>query len=355
MKKKIMIIMGALFTLNAQADNIVDFHGDKQQSSVIMSKYAKDVSTSTRALYELLRNNFNNSDKAFEKQIEPLLQKRFALVEAIKKEGNYSFVDFQTVFYPNDKNIYTTIEVIKANDSSRLKFVNAAVKQPEKKQPKRKKDLIDQRIEFDNYEMQLMQQGKIKPGKYECPVYHCVTGYAEPRFKPYLAKFNTGAVRQKKLILDTLNHDPVPERRAAAAFMVGHFTTPDAVFAALLPHVNDSDEGVRNNVMRVIGSTMDKAQKYDLDLTPFINMLNSPYGSDRNKALYVLLYATHYEPNKKIIARQAGAKLIDLLALKQPNNHDTAYQVLKEISGEHFSDQDITGWKKWMAKQINSA
>ena len=82
-----------------------------------------------------------------------------------------------------------------------------------------------------------------------------------------------------------MNHDPIPDRRAAAVFLIGHFKDPKEIMSTLTPHVMDADSGVRNNVMRVIGMTMEKAHLTQIDLHPFLVLLQSPVESDRNKAL----------------------------------------------------------------------
>ncbi|WP_332248013.1 HEAT repeat domain-containing protein [Legionella tunisiensis] len=70
-------------------------------------------------------------------------------------------------------------------------------------------------------------------------------------------------------MIDTLNNDPDPSRRAAAAFLMGHFKDPNEIISLLMVHVNDRDSGVRNNVMRVIAATMFKANIAPIDVVPF--------------------------------------------------------------------------------------
>ena len=159
--------------------------------------------------------------------------------------------------------------------------------------------------------------------------------------------FNEGAVKEKTLILNTLKHDPNPERRAAAAFLVGHFQDPHEILSVLLPQVTDKDEDVRNNVMRVMGTTMMKAKISDINIEPILALLDSPSTTDRNKALIILLTAVESDAVKKQILQKGTNNLLAILRLEQPNNHDWAYHILKKISGKDFGETNLDAWRKW--------
>lgn len=51
-----------------------------------------------------------------------------------------------------------------------------------------------------------------------------------------------------------------------------------------------------------------------------------------------------------MIAR-AGPTLLKLLALEQPNNHDFAYQILKQVSGQDFGEHEVARWRAWLLQQ----
>ena len=151
-----------------------------------------------------------------------------------------------------------------------------------------------------------------------------------------------------KLIIDTLNHDPDPERRAAAAFLIGHFTNPHEIVSLLSPHVSDPSSFVRNNVLRVLGATIQKAKITQINVPPLLDLLDSPFDTDRNKALWVLYTAADEPKSKPVIIQQGGKKLVSLLRLKQPNNHQLAYEVLLKVSGKNFGENDLVSWENWL-------
>ena len=70
--------------------------------------------------------------------------------------------------------------------------------------------------------------------------------------------------------------------------------------------------------------------------------------TDRNKALLVLLNAANSSSSKQLIIREGTKQLVSLLRLKQPNNHEMAYDLLKKISGKDFGSHNPDAWEKWL-------
>ena len=305
--------------------------------------------------YEALETEFQSLKTSHPnpQKIEDILNKKETLIAKIAKENGFLFVNFGTTFYPDKEHLYTTIDIVDKNQPERMRFVNHEEGARNPKQLKSKKpDLIDQMIQYNDLETALIMAHKLNPND-ACPVYHCVGGFEHRQLKPYLAVFNQGVVHHKKLIMDTLNHDKDPERRAAAAFLVGHFQKPEEIIAVLSPHVVDKDEVVRNNVMRVIGATLQKSKITHIDVTPYISLLDSPFATDRNKALYVLDSVAVSPETKRLILQKAGDKLLALLQLKQPNNHEYAYKLLMKISGKNYDSHHQSSWKKWIHSAQN--
>jgi hypothetical protein len=348
MNKKKLIQMSVpvwsiFFCLSAVAKNIVDVYGaTANESKKIIKKYGKAVADLEQELQEIFKSA--SGDKVNSK-INNLALKKKTLTEKIKNESNFLYVDFNTVFYSGDKNQYTTIEIIRKNQRSRLKFISSMT-QENSFQPK--DDLINQMIIFENIETKLMLNNQLDTKKIFCPVYHCTSGFQHPELKPYLEIFNQGAEKEKQLLIDTMNHDVNPQRRAAAAFLTAHLNDPQEIIHLLLSHVKDKDNGVRNNVIRVIASTMAKANIKTIDLKPFMVLLNSPVETDRNKALWILLVAADSPTARKILRQNVGPQLLSLLALKQPNNHELAYLILKKISGKDLGEYNVPGWQNWL-------
>ncbi|ASQ44608.1 HEAT repeat domain-containing protein [Legionella clemsonensis] len=337
MIKMLLVTVSLTLPFNLIAGNVIDLYGDESdKGQQLIKKYTKSIGDLADSFEKALKNNSSPS-------IEKVTERKNNLIEKIKKEGDYLYVDFSTVYYPLNENKYTTLEVIRKDQPERLRFANPPVP-PGPFKPK--DDVVNEMIDFETKSTTIALHSP--PSNAPCPVYHCIADFQHPELKPYLAKFNAGAVKQRQLIIETLDYDPDPQRRAAAAFLVGHFSNPQEILSLLTPHVHDKDSGVRNDVIRVIAATIAEAKITAINPKPFLELLDSPAVTDRNKALAVLLTASKSENLKQLIKQQGGKNLLALLKLKQLNNHDIAYRILKEISGKSYGETDFAAWKNWL-------
>ncbi len=345
MKEIILLIIGLSISISS---NAADVYGlDDQGANRIIKKYGKDLAEIETVLQKEIANHQISKKKG--QSDDQIAKKRLLLIEKIKNENGFLFVDFETIFYPGDDVFFTTIEVIDKEQPERMRFVNSAIKNEHiEKKIVDKPDLIDAMVQYTNTGINLMVNHQIDFSTLACPVYHCTAGFMHPTLKPYLKTFNVGAIKNRAFIIETLNYDQDPERRAAAAFLVAHFHDPHEIVSLLSPHVADKDEGVRNNVMRVIGETIAKAKINNVNMEPFLDALDSPYTSDRNKALLVLLNGANSKASRDIILQKGSNRLIALMRLKQPNNHQTAYLILKKISGKDFGSGNLSAWNTWI-------
>lgn len=329
---KLPAISVLLFTLlshalPAWAGDIIDVYGVTPiESQRIIKNYAKAVSQIEMQLSKVFADGEQGNEHP--ELLNALFEKKQQLIQTIKKAEHFAFVDFQTINYPTKADIYTTIEIIKDSHSPRLKFVSPPQSTA---YPQVKPDLISEMMSYHQKAMRLMMTQQIDLKDNSCPVYYCSVPFKHPELKPYLRVFNQGIKQHKTEVIHALNHDPNPERRAAAAFLIGHLNDPHEIVAILLPHIRDSNSGVRNNVLRVIGQTILRAKIYDVDARPFMALLDSPFVTDRNKSLITLYTLVDSTEGKKQIAAHNHGKLEALAALKQPNNHDMAVDILNKI------------------------
>jgi hypothetical protein len=276
------------FTMPAIAAHGIDVYGlNAEESKAFLQRYEPRIAEITDKLHEGIQQDFDGFLGS--KAGEGLVKQRNALREEVKKKEGYLYVNFDTVYYSKN-DYYTTVEIIKPNQQDRLKYITG--KSSPRNYPKIH-DVIDKMDEYRELGYKLLMAGEIDPTHDACPVYHCTMGFDHPQLKPYLSLFNQAVVHDKQFILNTLNQDPNPDRRGAAAYLIGHFSDPHEIIAVLLPHVQDRDEVVRNNVIRVLSLTAVKAKITDLDPAPFVALLNSPISTDRNKSLFY----SHSLPN----------------------------------------------------------
>lgn len=346
-----MTVLCLAFSVPLSAKTIVDSYGlDDKTSADIVRKYGKEVSHVESLMVDALKKSTQDQKNL---NINDLITKRTALIETIKKTYGLVYVDFGTTIYPDTQSAYTTIEGVTEQQKQRLRFIVA--KRPMVElvvNEKNKKDVVDDMIIYEDIALPLILKNEVGHKNQPCPVYHCISGFDDARLKPYLNRFNTGVIKEKKRILTTLsNKKSHSRRRVAAVYLMGHFQDPHEILKTLLHYVNDPDANVRNAAMRVIGRTMQKANITDMDVTPFLESLDSPILTDRNKALYVLFSASESMPVKKQILEKGKDHLLALLKLKQPNNHEFAYLILKKISGKDFGETNIAAWERWRSSE----
>jgi hypothetical protein len=326
---------------------IIDVFGvDPIESQRIVKTYGQQVTTLVNALNKQMVNL--KPGQEFPEKIQDVALQPDELVKKIKQTEGYLFVHLEEVFYPDKANHYVTIDIVTKNQPERLHWVHEEdYGPPVKKNPP---DLLDTMTEYSELSEYIMQTEPLAAKDIPCPFYHCFMGFEHPQLKPYLSGFKRSATQDKALILDALNTETDPQRRASAVFLVGHFSDPQDIVNALLPHINDIDSRVRNNSLRVIATTLSKAKHITLDATPFLELLNSPYLTDRNKSLFVLHTLSQSEQSRPLFIR-FGARLLALLALKQPNQHDPAYYILQQLSGKHWGEHNLLAWQNWLTSQ----
>lgn len=349
MRKGLLLVLGLTASMKIIAADTVDVYGlTGFEAQNIIKNYSNQIAKFEPTIVKEVMQ-LRPTDE-ISKSLEKNIYKRYNLQNKIAKKYGYLFVEFQTVFYPENNRYFTTIEIIDKPHQERMHFVKVTPtnSEPEKK-VLQKLDVIDAMQEYNSIGMKMIINHQLSQPK-SCPVYHCIAGFEHPKLKGYLSKFNQAAVKDKKLIIAALKHDLDPERRSAAAYLVGHFSDPHEILSLLTPCVTDRDDGVRNSVMRVIAMTIAKAKITDIDVKPFLRVLDSPYTTDRNKALMVLMSAADAKEPQKMILQKGGEKLLALMQLKQPNNHDVAYEILKKISGKDFGGSNTSAWKNWLAE-----
>lgn len=353
---KLIIVLATsiIFSMNVFASYPVDIYGTSQdESNLILNEYAKEIAELSKFIISAGTKEYH--DKTEEKKILDAWIRIENLKKEIKERYHFLYVNFSIIVYFNKKhNYFTTVEVVSADNPKRLHFIqNKNIDQLPHKNIQ--KDLIDTMIQFNKIEVELLKNKNLKSTRKKCATYHCSPGFTHPKLKHYLKLFNVNAIKQKKLILDTLKNDLDVERRAAAIFLVGHFSNPNEIISILLPYVKDKDNHVRNNAMLIIVTTMELAQIHQIDTSLLHDFLESPYATDRNKALGILSEVVESALSKRNVIQNEGEKLIDLLQLQQPNNHDLAYIVLKKISGKDFGEYNIPAWRNWISQAKKSS
>jgi hypothetical protein len=142
-------------------------------------------------------------------------------------------------------------------------------------------------------------------------------------------------------------------RRRAAIFLLGYFKNPEEIAKILNQVLTDDNSYIRHDALRVYGELYPKYPSLDVPVALVVNSIYSCNEAERNKALIFLNELASNPKYQEIMIDTAGAQLITLLRLKQPNNHNFAYQILQKLSHKPFNDQDYSKWEQWLTHVKN--
>lgn len=290
-----------------------------------------------------------------EKDVVHVLKLEEKMLAKIKQVDDFAEVKLSTVDYPLEQRSFATLDIVKQSESYRIPAHNSAKHRQKIALSKDIQALFQLWNDYDVQKMQLIKANKYDVSKTSCPVMHCTWGFDQEAIKNTLPKLREGVVKHKQALFNIVKNSENDQERGDAIFILANDTDYQALAKVLINYTDDASDLVRNNVMRVLGAIVAKHKIPQLDVSKIIQALNYPYVTDRNKAAYVLLgliksdSSTHAQ-----VIKQAGHTLLDLLKLRQPNNHDFAYEILKEISHKNYSADDYMSWSQWIDEKQNS-
>jgi hypothetical protein len=183
----------------------------------------------------------------------------------------------------------------------------------------------------------------------ECPVLHCVAPFDLPALAPYLERFNDGARRHADDLYRIAAESGDAEQRANALFVLAHTNDAQRLLPVLANAIYDPASVVRNNAMRVLMQMAQTHPDLEFPVRDLVAAFDFPASSDRNKAGYTLA-ALAEQPRYRAAIREAVPVALRVLRSEKPNNHEPAYQILTQISGETFGDRDYAAWERWAAE-----
>lgn len=272
------------------------------------------------------------------------MKQREELEHRIRSHYKLAFVRLSFITYFNqERETYLTVDLVHYEDvEARMPFFEEP-----------KKNLADPGGLLELWSEYLEKAFFLqKNGSFEfpqsCPAWHCTHGFEHADLKGYLKKFDEEAKEQKEKLFEVLMREGRPSHRANAVFLLAHIHDPLELRDRLLPFRRDPSDVVRNNVLRVFSEIARNHSHIQLAIEPFIEAVFYPTTVDRNKSLAVLASLSMKDENKKLIQEKLGPTLLKIIRLKQPNNRDFAYQIMKNLSGKSFSADDFSSWEKWM-------
>jgi hypothetical protein len=281
-----------------------------------------------------------------EEKVERIQQE---LSEKLKTRFDLSFARLSAITYfeKQEKIVYITFDVVEHKDASkRLNFLDSpreVLDDPE--------NLIAAWDLYMNTGMQLVAAGELDNQVVKCSAFHSLFGHQHPKLAPFEKQFVEGAARNKEELIAIFLKDGREHYRANAAFLLAYIPNGEELVEILSKRLRDPSAEVRNNVMRVFACIAFEHPEIGLPIDEVLKALDFPNTTDRNKAAAIIFGILSHEPlfdlySNKVLA--ASKALLKMLKLKQPNNSEWAYQILKRISHEDFPKENLADWEQWV-------
>lgn len=260
--------------------------------------------------------------------------------------GDFAFVDISLITYFSPRQTYATVDLVDAGDRARrMAFAPA----PTGTHPD-PDGLLALYREYFQKVMKMLRDGAIKPANEPCPFWHCIS-FGHESLVPYRDMFAKRVPPVERQLAAVLREDSRDVHRADAAFLLAHLSSGVRVVELMLPAIRDSSSLVRNNAMRVLALIAEHHPEIPIPVEPILEALHFPQTTDRNKAAAILAGISSRPMSPRLreqIIGGAGELLVDMLALRQPNNHDYAHKILKHLGGRDLGEHAVDAWRAWL-------
>lgn len=347
--KRIFIMVCCLFVNSGFASDFkFDIYGVDHKSKVDI---IRDCSTSISEYVQYSSALGVVPKKFTEKQMDDFKKRRDKAMLCINKKNTFIYTEISPTTYFNPLEIYTTIDIVRKEDSYRIPNksrnidLNLVVNED-------LKSVFSQWNEYAQLNLRKLSNNTFSYKNKSCPVDHCIWGFSSDEKKHFLSYFINSSNKYSNELKWIIAKSKDDILRANAVFILAHSNQSFDNAKFLSDFINDKSNSVRNNVMRVLSSIYKKHKSIPVSTAQLCKALNYPDTTDRNKAAMSLLSIAQGNPKEgKKIIKLCGNTLIDLLKLKQPNNHNPAYQILKEISGKNYKETGYSSWASWTNKE----
>lgn len=313
---------------------------DVYRSAVINAEKATMLFGPRLKEYATLKNTHRpaNDDKA--EVLRKSLEKEVAAMPGV------AFVELTVseYFTSVDHAMYATFDVVDAADSGRLAFAPLA------KKPAADPDgLVAAWKQYYDTGSALARRGEMPLDRPDCPGFYCLWGGATPALDALQKRFVVGAGTKERELRAVLAGDPDGEHRAGALFVLSYGPRGEKVVESCLNALRDPSAAVRGAGLQILADIVVHRKDLRFDADRVTALLDDPSGAVRGKALGLLVPMVDDKAARaKILA--AAPRLVDLLKLQQPENHDLAFTVLGLVSKKNFDRRDYVSWESWAAK-----
>jgi hypothetical protein len=163
----------------------------------------------------------------------------------------------------------------------------------------------------------------------------------DPAARAIQERFVGDATRDLQQLRTVLRTSADSDHRALAAQILGYVANKQGVVSDLVYAMGDSSSDVRNNASRslVVFARMASTParpSVRVPYKPFIELLQSPVWTDRNKASLALMELSEHRDSRLLAAlrRQAIVPLIEMARWKSQGHATPALMILGRIAGQ---------------------
>lgn len=181
-----------------------------------------------------------------------------------------------------------------------------------------------------------------------CPGFYCRWGSGTKALAALEGKIAAGAEPNKAALIEIAAADRDPGERAAALYVLSYTEDGADLAKRMLSALDDPDPAPRAAALQVLSALAANHREIPLDLGRLAPALDYPTVSDRAKALEVMLAEAENPAASSTFNAQVVPRLLPLLKLSQPSNHDLAFTILTLLSGESYDRRDYASWEKWV-------
>jgi|CXWL01.1.fsa_nt_gi hypothetical protein len=243
-----------------------------------------------------------------------------------------------------DHAMYATFDVVDEVDRSRLAFL------PKPTRTMRDPDgLLAAWKQYYDVGSALSRRGQMPVDRPDCPGFYCLWGGPTPELAALQKKFVAGAAAKEAELRVVLSHDADGDKRAAALFVLSYGTRGEKVVEACHGALRDPSSAVRGAALQILADVVNHRKDLRVDVEKILPLLDDPVDVVRGKTMGLLVPMVDNEPQRRKMMA-AAPRLVDLLKLKQPDNHDLAFTVLGLISRKSINRRDYKGWQEWADK-----
>ncbi len=237
-----------------------------------------------------------------------------------------------------------TVDLVDVGDEWRMRFSPAP--QGEVADPD---GLLAAWGDFVRAYWKLDNAGELAFGYGACKAFSCYGRFDHPELAPREARFIEGVPRNFDALVRVLREDRDEGKRMHAVNLLAYAGSREQVVKAVLPSVRDPSQGVRNEVMRLLGAAQKNQKRVIIPLDTVLESLWLPVISDRNKTAWTLvrILETEGAVHRKQILDKAAEPLLEMVAMQQVIEREPAHKVFTLLAGRDLGE-DGEVWRQWV-------